>query len=247
MTMPKKKSSEILAEFIEQGTSPQPGGHHRLRIKSDKGGWKRFGFVSDTHLGSKHYREDVLEDVYEWFREEGITTVFHGGNWIEGQARFNQHEISVFGMEPQLDYFLENYPRHEGITTYYIAGDDHEGWYQQREVFSIGEALQDKARRVGRNDLKYLGYVEADIELAARNGSTVLRLMHGGGGSSYAVSYRPQKIIESFSGGDKPAVLLLGHYHKLSYNLFRNVHVVQGGCTCDQSIFLRKKSIEVEG
>jgi len=57
-------------------------------------------------------------------------------------------------------------------------------------------------------------------------------------------SYRPQKIIESYQGGEKPAVLLIGHYHKISYNIIRNVHTFQAGCVTDQTVFLRKKSIE---
>ena len=71
-----------------------------------------------------------------------------------------------------------------------------------------------------------------------------MRVMHGGGGSSYAISYRPQKIIESFTGGEKPSILLLGHYHKQFYARTRNVHVLLPGCTEDQTIFMRKKSIE---
>jgi predicted phosphodiesterase len=71
-----------------------------------------------------------------------------------------------------------------------------------------------------------------------------MKLMHGGGGSSYAVSYRPQKIVESLQGGEKPNILLLGHYHKQFYAPVRNVHVLLPGCTTDQSVFLRKQSIE---
>jgi len=235
---------DSLAAVPEPHTSPEPGGWHRLKIKDRGDGWKVFGFVSDTHLCSKHYRPDVLKALYSWFAREGVSEVFHGGNWIEGQAKLNQHDVAVFGLDAQLRFFIEQYPQEKGITTHYIAGDDHEGWYQQREVFSIGEALQSKAHSMGRRDLHYLGYVEADVELAGSRGSAVMRIMHGGGGSAYAISYRPQKIVESWTGGEKASVLLLGHYHKISYNLTRNVHVVQGGCTADQSIFMRKKSIE---
>lgn len=231
-------------DVIAATVAPAPGGHHHVRLAATSDGWKRFGFVSDTHLGSKHYRPDVLKALYDWYAAEGVKHVFHGGNWIEGEARFNFHDVAVHGMESQLRMMIDEYPQREGITTHFVGGDDHEGWYQQREGLNIGQTLQDKARGAGRKDLHYLGYVEADVELAASKGSAVLRVMHGGGGSSYAVSYRPQKIVESWTGGEKPQVLLLGHYHKLSYNLTRNVHVVQGGCTADQSIFMRKKSIE---
>jgi hypothetical protein len=91
-----------------------------------------------------------------------------------------------------------------------------------------------------------LGYVEADIEInqGGYENDSWIRVMHAGGGSAYATSYAPQKIIESYQGGEKPSVLFIGHYHKLSYNVIRNVHVIQMGCTQDQSIFMRKKKIE---
>jgi predicted phosphodiesterase len=244
--MSKRKAT--LAEVVQSEKAkevpPEPGGWHRVRLTDRGDGWKAFGFVTDTHLGSKHYRPDVLANLYDWFAEEKVEHVFHGGNWIEGEARFNFHDVLIHGRGAQLDFMVKEYPQREGMVTHYVAGDDHEGWYQQREGSRIGQDLQDKARAAGRNDLHYLAYVECDVELVASKGSAVMRVMHGGGGSSYAVSYRPQKIVESWTGGEKPQVLLLGHYHKISYNVTRNVHVVQGGCTEDQSIFMRKKSIE---
>ena len=58
-------------------------------------------------------------------------------------------------------------------------------------------------------------------------------------------SYQPQKLIESLTGGDKPHILLIGHYHKaLNMPAYRNVRAVLGGCGCDQTRFMRKKRIE---
>lgn len=182
--------------FAERTAPPAPGGQHVVRVQNRGDGWKVMGFVADTHLGSKHERLDVLRALYDIYAAEGVTQVFHGGNWIEGQSKVNQHDIAVFGLESQLRYFIENYPQRKGITTYYVAGDDHEGWYQQREQLNIGQALQDKAERCGRHDLYYLGYVEADVELKAKSGSAVLRVMHGGGGAPYAYSYALQKTVE---------------------------------------------------
>lgn len=215
-----------------------------VRLMERGDGWKVFGLVSDTHLGSKHERLDVLAELYNIFAGEGVKHVFHAGNWVEGESRLNRHDIRIYGLEAQLNYFVENYPAKDGIRTYYVAGDDHEGWWQQREVINIGQTLEDKARAAGRADLEYLGYVEADVELRARKGSAVLRVMHGGGGSAYAYSYTAQKVVESFQGGEKPQVLALGHYHKFDFCYPRGVCVVQPGCTQDQSVFLRKRKIE---
>jgi hypothetical protein len=69
-------------------------------------------------------------------------------------------------------------------------------------------------------------------------------VVHPGGGSSYATSYAIQRIIESYEGGEKPAVALYGHYHKLWSGLIRNVWTVQTGTQQDQTPYQRKKRIE---
>jgi hypothetical protein len=85
--------------------------------------------------------------------------------------------------------------------------------------------------------------MEADVILKASQGETILRVLHPGGGSAYAISYTSQKIVESYSSGEKPHILLDGHYHKAGYNYIRGVHVVQTGCTQDQTPFMRKKRL----
>jgi len=114
----------------------------------------------------------------------------------------------------------------------------------QREGINIGWYMEQVAKKKGRTDLKYLGYMEHDIELTTpEGGKTVIRLQHPGGGSAYAVSYQPQKIIESLAGGEKPHILLLGHYHKAGSFFLRSVHTVLTGCFQAQSPFMRKKRL----
>ena len=204
----------------------------------------KIGFVSDTHLCSKFERLEPLNLIYDIFENEGIGTVYHGGNWIDGEFRFNKYEIHTRGLTPQVEYFIKNYPQRKNVETMIISGDDHEGWFAQRERINIGEYMQMKAEKMGRNDLIDLGYLEADIEMRGTKGNSWLRIMHGGGGSAYALSYTPQKIIESLQGGEKPRVLLLGHYHKIDYCFPREVHVIQMGCFQDQTIFMRKKKLQ---
>jgi hypothetical protein len=205
-----------------------------------------FGCSSDKHLGSKYERLDVLQTLYAWFADQRVDRVFDAGNWIEGESRFNRFDIGVHGLEPQLAYAIEQLPRHEGLTTYAIHGDDHEGWYGQRESIDMGRFMQAKMREAGRTDWVDLGFMEAQITLVNANSGkrTSMLVMHPGGGSAYAVSYKPQKIVEALQGGEKPAVLLIGHYHKLSANLIRSVWALQIGCSQDSTPFLRKKGIE---
>ena len=221
----------------------EPG---KSEVKGEKGEWTHvFGFVTDNHLCNRHSRLDVLNAAYDHFERLGIERVYNAGNWIDGEARFNKTELIVApGLDNQLDYLIDKYPVKPGIETYYIAGDDHEGWYQQREGIEVGKYLQNRAEDAGRTDLNYLGYGEADVKLSFGQGSSVLRVVHPGGGSAYAISYTDQKRVESYQGGEKPQIELVGHYHKFNYGYPREVHTVQGGCTTDQSLFMRKKRLQ---
>jgi len=205
-----------------------------------------FGATSDNHLGSKYERLDVLEDLYTRFAARGVDRVFNAGNWIDGEARFNKFDLHVHGMEQQVAYLAKHYPRREGIVTHAVAGDDHEGWYGQREGVDIGKLAERVMREHGRADWVNLGYMEAHVRLVNVNTgkSSVLAVVHPGGGSAYALSYSIQKIIESLDGGEKPAVGLYGHYHKLWAGNIRNVWCLQTGCTEDQTPFMRKKKLE---
>jgi predicted phosphodiesterase len=213
---------------------------------SRKGGRYRFGWLSDTHLCSKYARLDVLRDIYRRFADRDLDRILHAGNWIDGEARFNKHDLLVHGMDAQIRYLRDEYPvAPNGLTTYSVAGDDHEGWYGQREGVDIGRYAERELRDGGRTDWVNLGYMEAFLPLQhAETGKTAqLHLVHPGGGSAYATSYTVQKLVESYSGGSKPAVLLAGHYHKLEYLNTRNVHCIQTGCTQDQTPFARKKRL----
>jgi hypothetical protein len=176
----------------------------------------------------------------------GVKRVINSGNWVDGEARFNKHDLHVHGLDNQCRYLATKYPQRKGIVTYAVAGDDHEGWYAQNTGLDIGQHAENIMREEGRKDWVNLGYMESFVNLQHRKTGKECRLLaiHPGGGSSYAVSYAPQRIVESLSGGEKPAILMIGHYHKMSYNMIRNVHTIQCGTTQDQTPFMRKKRID---
>lgn len=208
-----------------------------------KGSVLRFGITSDNHLGSNYERLDVLNAAYDTFEREGIFVVYNAGNMIDGEARFNKFDIHKIGVEHQVNYLVSVFPKKEKITTYFITGDDHEGWYTQREGINVGAFIQNRAQEKGRNDLVFLGHMEHDIILPQKKGNFKIRIVHPGGGSAYAISYTTQKLVESYSPGEKPHILIIGHYHKAEYLFYRGIHCVQAGCTMDQSPFMRKKRL----
>lgn len=230
--------------FLEPGTIPPPQlneGH------TWKGSVYRFGAIGDTHYGSKYAREDITEDLYDWFAREGIERVYHTGNWIDGEKSFNKQDLipQAHGMQAQLDYFVANYPQRKGIKTFIVSGDDHEGWYCSSEGVDIGQMMEDCARNAGRKDLFNLGYMTAFTKLIHEDTGRHAKLLtaHPGGGSAYATSYAIQKIAEGFDPGQTPAVALFGHYHKLEYLRVRGCHAIQTGCTKGQDAFGWKKKL----
>jgi hypothetical protein len=62
--------------------------------------------------------------------------------------------------------------------------------------------------------------------------------------NSYSLGYRDQKLIESFTGGEKPNILITGHIHKAYYFFYRNVHTIGGGSIQKQSGWMRSKKIQ---
>lgn len=226
---------------------PAPERFTRLPLPViNHGDWIHLGLVGDTHLCCKEERLAELHAQYDLFAAEGIRTVLHAGNPVDGYIpKINGGSVYCSSIDGQTEYFIDNYPARKGITTYYITGDDHEGWWM-KEGFNWGAYLQLRARQEGRRDLVYAGHVEADIELRIGRKPTIIKLQHPGGGSSYARSYTGQKQVESFEGGEKPHILVQGHYHVSNHMVERNIHVVSLPGFQDQTIFARKKRLRME-
>jgi len=172
---------------------------------------------------------------------EGITTVYHPGDLVDGLGvyRTQNTEVLLHTYEDQIDHAEAVYPRHDGVTTYIISGNhDLEG--------DFGKAGADPVQAVAnrRPDIEYLGRYSARVELP--NGAEI-HLLHPQGGGAYATSYRPQKIVEAYEGGDKPAILLVGHYHRVGYFPTRGVHTLLAGTFQGPTTFSTRKAMGAAG
>lgn len=195
----------------------------------------RFGAVGDTQLCSRYEKLDLLEAAYDFFESEDISLVLHVGDFLDGEKVYRGHEYEVhtIGAAAQVRYGVQHYPRRAGIITEFITGN-HDACYWKQVGLDVGELLAEQ-----RSDLIYLGMQEADKVFTSEKGSITVRLTHPSGGTAYAVSYKPQKYIEALSGGHKPNLVLMGHYHKQDHIFFRNVHCIQVGCMQEQTPFMR--------
>lgn len=205
----------------------------------------KFGAIGDTHLGSKYARLDCLKEFYSICEQEEVPLIFLAGNMIEGEnprLPGQTNTLVAHGLDGQVQYFIDNYPTYDGVQTMFITGDDHEGWATQQAHINIGHYLEMAARDAGREDLKYIGHMERDVQL--KEHTAPIRVAHPGGGSAIAISYRGQKIVDGFNERDDIGMYLCGHYHKAHFlPSYRGVAVLQVGCFQDQTPFMRKKNL----
>ena len=202
----------------------------------------RFGLIGDTHFGSLYQRPDALKVFYGACEKEGVTDVLHAGDVLAGWRVYKGQEFELHpngrSWPEQRDMFAALAPRAKGVTTHFITGN-HDASFKKLIGLVAGPDLE-----AARPDWKFVGQDVGDVTLKARNGlSFHVRLVHPGGGTSYAVSYRMQKMIESISGGRKPDMLASGHYHKAeTLPSYRNVFGVDVGCFEDQTPFMASRA-----
>lgn len=197
-----------------------------------------FGLISDTHINSKYTQLTYLKKFYEICAQRGIKDVYHAGDIDEGEQMRTGHQYECYtqGADDHINEIVVNYPSVDGIMTHFITGNHDSSIYKRCGV-DIGKIISMK-----RKDMKYLGRDCARIEITP---NCILELRHPWDGTAYALSYKPQKMIDGMEADSKPNILAIGHYHKLEYLFYRNVHCFQAGCFQTQTPFTRGKGISV--
>lgn len=209
-------------------------GRKKLSVHDWYGKHAKIGVVSDTHIGSLFCNLDLLQAAYRVFRKEGIQSVYHPGDLVDGEKMYTGHEYEIYahGFDAQVREAVETYPCYKDIRTYFITGN-HDHAYWKSIGASVGEAVAGR-----RDDMIFLGMDQHDVKI----GKLILRLIHPGKGTAYAISYHPQKYIEALTGGEKPHILLMGHYHKMEEIFYRNVHLFQSGTIQSQTPYMKRNN-----
>ncbi|MBE6150379.1 MAG: hypothetical protein E7162_00990 [Firmicutes bacterium] len=194
--------------------------------------------ISDTHLGTKEQQLTLINEVYKEAHRRGIKIVLHIGDVLDGdytQIRKEQtYQLFLRGFDEQVGYVIDMYPHIDGITTYFIQGS-HDETHLKNGGATAG-AWIDRCR----DDMIYLGQDKATFKI---NNLRIL-MDHPGGGNAKSYSYKPQQAIEGLNPGEKPNILLQGHYHKSYYMFYRNVHSLLVPCIVNQSQFMKKMNLQ---
>jgi predicted phosphodiesterase len=193
-------------------------------------------YFSDTHICHKAFKENLFDKMIRVIKKEKPDFVIHSGDHLEGMSGRPGHiyELTHIGYNQQMDYCTELY-KQIPINIYGIDGN-HDEWYEKQNNggLIVGKELEHRLK-----NYTTLGQDEGTLNV---NGIKIY-LYHGGDGTAYADSYKIQKLMESFTGGDKPDIIHSGHYHKSLYLFNRNIHGFESGTLMGQSRFMRGKKI----
>lgn len=186
-------------------------------------------FSTDYHLGHNKYRGDAMTKMHDTAIKNDISTIFNSGDTIEGMSGREGHvyELDYYGLEEQVDFAAEELQpfADNGIEILSIeATNSHTGWYNNKgnNGVNAGRILEERVKAY-----TFLGWDEQTVKL---DSGLKIGLRHPGGGTAYAISYKMQKYVESISGGQKPHLINQGHFHKINYMFYRNIHAFDAGC-----------------
>lgn len=197
-----------------------------------------FGLIGDTHFNSKYCQITYLHKFYDLCKQQGITTIYHTGDIDDGENMRPGHAYENYtqGADEHINEIIKNYPCVEGIDTYFITGN-HDASYRKHCGFDIGRQIEKE-----RKDLHCLGRDLAIINITPK---ISMMLRHPWDGTAYALSYKPQKMIEAMDEDQRPTIMAVGHYHKLMYMYYLGVHCLQTGCFQSATPFTIGKGIRV--
>jgi predicted phosphodiesterase len=197
----------------------------------------KIGYITDTHIGSVYTDYEMIREAREVMARNKCEMIVHAGDVTEGLSNRPGHmyECTELGYDAQKERAIDLMGKFDFAPMYMIDGN-HDRWFIKS---AGGKIVKDICDHI--ENATFIGHDEGNIMLSE---NVQLRLWHGEDGSSYAISYRLQKILESLSGGDKPSIMICGHVHKFGHFFMRNVHCVSGGCIQKQTKWMRGKRLE---
>lgn len=190
---------------------------------------QKVAVISDTHLGSKYCLREQLVDFIEYAYQQGVRDILHPGDVLDGMYRHGLWEVSHSGLEAQTEDLFEVLPKKKGLNYHCITGN-HDWTFAEASGVDVGSYMTTYFKERGRSDLHFYGNRGAFLRVKG----ALVHLWHPKSGSSYAKSYGIQKHIEKYSSGEKPNILLCGHWHVFCHVYERGVHGIacptfQGG------------------
>lgn len=242
LDLPPAKAQKVIDEALKLGVKvhvehnhvgirhPEPDDRVRaIGVTPVMGERQKVAVISDTHLGSKYCLREQLVEFIHYAYDQGVREILHPGDVVDGCYRHGMWEVSHSGLDEQARDLYETLPALPGLTYHAITGN-HDFTFTEQIGADVGHFLSNYFQERGRKDLHFYGNRGAFLKIRG----AVVHLWHPKSGAGYARSYAIQKHIEKYSSGEKPNILLTGHWHVFCHVYERGVHGIacptfQGG------------------
>lgn len=183
----------------------------------------QFVAISDTRLGSKSQQLAILNDIYRKASEMGIHNVILCGNISAGLRPMTDTKSNfIDDSQAQVDYIVDNYPRFDGITTYFISGKLDDKHISKNNI-NIGKRIA-----AAREDMIYLGEDICDVSIDR----VKMQVIGSRLAKTYTASYRTQQTIDAYRSEDKPDILLYGGLLQMEKYEYRGVSCIAVPSVC---------------
>jgi len=204
--------------------------------------------MSDTHIGHKHERPDLIKEVYDIAEAEKADVILHSGDVFEGEDSYRGQgrELAYGGADSQRDHGLKIWPASK-IPTCFIMGSSHEKIFLDKcgyDIINDFVRLANAEKGLNLVVLEMLDGISGSRGIVDVNGIKFC-LDHPSGGIPYGRSYRPQKMIENLvsemelSGETK--IILIGHLHVAFFMFYKGVAGFLVPCLQDKTKYIEAK------
>jgi len=198
---------------------------------------------SDTHIGNRDARLDLIPEVYRIAEEEDVDLITHSGDLLDGMSAYygQEQELIQHGADAQRKKAVEVWP-HSDIPTWIIAGSSHEWIYKTKCGHNVVEAFSDQMENV-----EYIGGEKGLSGIKTVKGVKT-KLFHPKGGVAYAKSYKPQKFINQFieeieQTKESIRLFMTGHLHVSFAMMYRGIATFLVPCLEEQTWYLESKGL----
>lgn len=196
-----------------------------IKFDTDENNLFKFIAISDLRFGSKSQQLSILNDIYTKAYESGFKNVIICGNITEGIYPIDsKYADSTFLDDTmrQVDYIIENFPKIEGMKTYFITGSKDQKHFLEKKI-NVGKRISES-----RSDMIYLGDGSCNVLID----KVKMNIFNPTLGKTYTVSYRPQQQVDSFRSEDKPDIFLCGGLLQMEKFNYRNVNCITVPSVC---------------
>ena len=193
------------------------------QFETDDSNEFKFVAISDTRLGSKSQQLAILNDIYKKAYDMGIKNVILCGNISAGLKPMTDTESNfIDDTKAQIDYIVSNYPRYEGMKTYFISGKLDDKHFNHKNI-NLGKRIAQE-----RDDMIYLGEDICDICIDRVR----MQVMNSKLSKTYTSSYRTQQTLDAYRSEDKPDILLYGGLLQMEKYTYRGVNCISVPSVC---------------